>query len=118
MPSLRRPHGGLALVAVLDGCRRAGLSWAVSSTRDVGVCLEAWAQALAVARPEMCNREPGAPFTRLDGTGRLTAAGRQRSRDGRGRALANVWVARLWRTGQDEEVSGKDDETPHEAMQG
>jgi putative transposase len=38
--------------------------------------------------------------------------------DGRGRALDNVFVARLWRTGTYEEVSVKDYETPREAIQG
>jgi putative transposase len=38
--------------------------------------------------------------------------------DGRGRALDNVVVERLWRTVTYEEVSVKDEETPREAIQG
>ena len=38
--------------------------------------------------------------------------------DGRGRALDNVCVERLWRTVKYAEVSWKDDETPREAIQG
>jgi putative transposase len=38
--------------------------------------------------------------------------------DGRGRALDNVFVERLWRTMKYEEVYLKDDGTPREAMQG
>src|SRR5438132_8853214 len=38
--------------------------------------------------------------------------------DGRGRALDNVFVERLWRTVKYEEVYLKDYETPREAMQG
>jgi putative transposase len=37
---------------------------------------------------------------------------------GRGRALDNVFVERLWRTVKYEEVYVKDYETPREAMQG
>jgi putative transposase len=85
---------------------------------DVGFWLEALEQALAVARAEIFHSDQGAQFTRLDLTGRLAAAGLQMSMDGRGRALANVFVERLWRTGQYEEVYVKDDETPREAMQG
>jgi putative transposase len=49
-----RLHGGfLSLVAVMDGFSRSVLSWAVSITMDVGFCLEAWEQALEVARPEI-----------------------------------------------------------------
>jgi putative transposase len=40
------------------------------------------------------------------------------SMDGRGRALDNVFVERLWRTMKYEEVYLKDDGTPREAMQG
>ena len=85
---------------------------------DVRLCLEALDQALAQARPAMCNTDQGAPCTSLACPGRLTAAGMRISRDGRGRALDNVLVERLWRTVTYEEVSVKDDETPHEAMQG
>ena len=38
--------------------------------------------------------------------------------DGRGRALANVFVERLWRTVKYEEGYLKDYETPREAIQG
>ena len=38
--------------------------------------------------------------------------------DGRGRALDNVFIERLWRTLKYEEVYVKDYETPAEAMQG
>src|SRR5256712_14074449 len=56
--------------------------------------------------------------TSNDFTGRLAAAGIQMSMDGRGRALDNVFIERLWRTAQYEEVSLKDDETPREAIEG
>ena len=74
--------------------------------------------SLEVARPEIFNSDQGAQFTSLDFTGRLAAAGIQISMDGRGRALDNVFVERLWRTVKYEEVYLKDYETPREAMQG
>jgi putative transposase len=40
------------------------------------------------------------------------------SRDGRGRALDNIFIERRWRTVKYEAVSVKDYETPREAMQG
>jgi putative transposase len=114
-----RLHGGfLSWVAVMDWFSRYVLSWAVSITMDVGVCLEALDHALEVARPEIFNSDQGAQFTSLDFTGRLTAAGIQISMDGRGRALDNVFVERLWRTVKYEEVYWKDYETPREAMEG
>src|SRR5262249_44125031 len=51
-------------------------------------------------------------------TGRLVAAGIQMSMDGRGRALDNIFVERLWRTIKYEEVYLKDYGTPREAIRG
>src|SRR5437763_9493634 len=114
-----RLHGGfLSLVAVMDWCSRYVLSWAVSITMDVGFCLEALERALEVAHPEIFNSDQGAQFTSLDFTGRLASGGIPISMDGRGRALDNVFVERLWRTVKYEEVYVKDYETPREAIQG
>jgi putative transposase len=114
-----RLHGGcIYLVAVMDWFSRYVLSWAGSITMDVGFCLDALDQALEGAQPELFNSDHGAPFTRLACTERLASAGIQLSMDGRGRALDNVFVERLWRTVKYEEVSWKDYETPREAMQG
>jgi putative transposase len=114
-----RLHGGfLSLVAVMDWFSRYVLSWAVSITMDVGFCLEALDQALGVARPAIFHSDQGAQFTSIDFTGRLAAAGIQISMDGRGRALDNVFIERLWRSVKYEEVYLKDYETPREAMQG
>jgi putative transposase len=85
---------------------------------DVSFCLEALAQALEVARPDIFNTDQGAQCTSHDFTERLAAAGMLMSMDGRGRALDNVFVERLWRTVKYEEVYWKDYETPREAMQG
>jgi putative transposase len=113
-----RLHGGFVyLVAVMDWFSRYVLSWAVSITMAVGFCLEALDQALERARPDIFNSDQGAQFTSLDFTGRLESAGGQISMDGRGRALDNVFVERLWRTVKYEEVYLKDYETPWEATQ-
>src|SRR5881628_1024050 len=62
-----RLHGGfISLVAVMDWFSRYVLSWAVSITMDVSFCLEAFDQALEVARPDIFNTDQGAQF-RLSG---------------------------------------------------
>ena len=104
IPSMRLQGGCMDLVAVMDGCSRDVRSWAGSSTMDVGVGLAAFAQALAVARPDIFTSDQGAQCTRLDFTGRLASVGIHISMDGRGRALDHVFVARLWRTVKYEEV--------------
>ena len=115
---IRLHSGFISLGAVMDWFSRYVLSWAVSITMDVGFCLEALDQALEVARPDIFNTDQGAQFTSNDFTGRLAAAGIQISMDGRGRALDNVFVERLWRTVKYEEVYLKEYETSREAMQG
>ena len=67
-------------------------------TMDVRFGLEALDHALEITRPEIFHRDQGAQFTSLAFTGRLASAGIQISMDGRGRALDNVFVERLWRT--------------------
>ena len=85
---------------------------------DVRFCLDALEQALMVAQPEVFHSDQGAQFTSTEFTSRLEGAGIQISMDGRGRALDNVFVERLWRTVKYEEVYLKDYETPTEATRG
>ena len=73
---------------------------------------------MRVAQPEVFTSDQGAPFTSAELTSRLEEAGIQISMDGRGRALDNIFVERLWRTVTDEEVYLKEYETPPEAMRG
>src|SRR2546425_2464402 len=114
-----RLHGGfIYLVAVMDWFSRYVLSWAVSITMDVSFCLEALDQALEVARPEIFNSDQGAQFTSIDFTGRLASAGIQISMDGRGRALDNVFVERLWRRGKYRAGSLQESKAQREATQG
>ena len=96
--------GFLYLVAILDWYSRYVLTWRLSNTLDGDFCLEALDEALLIARPEIFNTDQGAQFTSREFTGRLEAAGVTISMDGRGRALDNVFVERLWRTVKYEDV--------------
>jgi len=109
---IRLAHGFVYLTAVLDWYSRYVLAWTVSVTLDTSFCLEALEQALAGGgRPEVFNTDQGSQFTSLAYTGRLEQAGVRVSMDGRGRALDNVFVERLWRTVKYEDVYLKDYET-------
>jgi putative transposase len=101
-------HGFLYLTAVLDWYSRYVLSWRLSNTLEGSFCLEALEEALAGGRPEIFNSDQGAQFTSAAFTSRLQAEGIAISMDGRGRALDNVFVERLWRTVKYEEVYIKD----------
>jgi putative transposase len=96
------------LTAVIDWYSRYVLSWRLSNTLEARFCLEALDEALDRGRPEIFNTDQGCQFTSREYTGRLEAAGIAVSRDGRGRALDNVFVERLWRSVKYEDVYIKD----------
>jgi len=54
------------------------------------------------------NTDLGSQFTSREYTGRLEGAGVAVSRDGRGRALDNVFVERLWRSVKYEDIYVKE----------
>jgi putative transposase len=105
---IRLQAGFIYLVAVIDWFSRYVLSWAVSITMDVLFCLEALEQALSRGRPEVFNTDQGAQFTSQEFTARLQEGGVRISMDGRGRALDNVFIERLWRSVKQEEVYLRD----------
>lgn len=98
------PTGFMYLTVILDWYSRCVLSWRLSNTLDGMFCLEALEEALSHRRPEIFNSDQGAQYTSLSFTGRLEAAGVAISMDGRGRALDNVFVERLWRTVKYEDI--------------
>jgi len=111
-------HGFMYLTAVIDWYSRYVLSWRLSNTMDVGFCLEALDEALSRGRPEIFNTDQGSQFMSREYTGRLEGAGVAVSRDGRGRALDNVFVERLWRTVKYEDIYIRGYETVAELLEG
>jgi putative transposase len=81
------------------------LSWRLSNTLEERFCLKALNEALAMGRPEIFNTDLGSQFTARAYTDRQEEAGIRVSRDGRGRALDNVFVERLWRSVKYEDIS-------------
>jgi putative transposase len=98
------PRGFMYLVAVIDWYSRFVLSWQLSNTLDGRFCLEALEAALDLGKPEIFNTDQGVQFTAERFTARVEAAGIRVSMDGRGRALDNVFVERLWRSVKYEDI--------------
>ena len=101
---IRLLAGFVYLVAVIDWYSRYVLAWEVSITLDSDFCLSALGRALVIATPEIFNTDQGVQFTSLAFTGKLQEREIQISMDGRGRALDNIFVERLWRSVKYEEV--------------
>jgi putative transposase len=104
---LRR--GYMYLVAVMDWFSRYVLSWRLSNTLGGAFCVAALEDALEKwGRPEIFNSDQGSQFTSPTFTGHLQERGIRVSMDGRGRALDNVFIERLWRSLKYEDIYLKD----------
>lgn len=102
---IRLARGFVYLVAVIDWYSRKVLAFRLSNTLDSGFCVDCLEQALqAYGAPEIFNSDQGCQFTSETFTGVLKARGIAISMDGRGRALDNIFVERLWRSVKHEDV--------------
>lgn len=96
--------GYLYLVAVMDWYSRYVLAWRLSNSLESDFCIKALQEALKRDKPEIFNSDQGTQFTSGNFTNVLKRNGIQISMDGKGRALDNIYVERLWRTVKYEEV--------------
>jgi len=112
-------RGFVYLAAIIDWASRKVLAWDVSISMEADFCVRVLDQALArFGKPEIFNTDQGSQFTSLAFTERLKAEGIAISMDGRGRALDNVFVERLWRSVKYEEVYLRAYETVSHAREG
>lgn len=98
------PVGFMYLAAVIDWYSRYVIAWRLSNTLDGSFCLEMLEESLRSGKPEVFNTDQGVQFTAEAFTGTLERAGVAVSMDGRGRALDNVFVERLWRSVKYEDI--------------
>jgi putative transposase len=89
--------GGMYLVAVMDWHSRFVLAWQLSNSLEVDFCLDALEASFQYGQPEIFNSDQGSQFTSTVFTERLLKKEIRVSMDGRGRALDNVFIERLWR---------------------
>jgi putative transposase len=102
---IRLPRGFVYLVAIIDWYSRKILSWRLSNTMEAGFCVDCLEDAIRTyGTPEIFNSDQGSQFTSDAFTGVLIDNSVKISMDGRGRALDNIFVERLWRTVKYEEV--------------
>lgn len=102
---IRLPRGFVYLVAIIDWYSRKILAWRLSNTMDASFCVDSLEEAIKeYGRPEIFNTDQGSQFTRDSFTAVLLKNDIKISMDGRGRALDNIFVERLWRSVKYEEV--------------
>ncbi len=92
-------NGFLYLMAVMDWHSRYVLSWELSNSMERSFCLQGTNKALMdYKKPEIFNTDQGPQFTSSDFTGLIESNGIAMSMDGKGRAIDNVFIERLWRS--------------------
>jgi len=102
---LRLSRGFVYLVAIMDWYSRKVLSWRLSNTMDAGFCVDCLEEAIRhYGRPEIFNSDQGSQFTSDSFTKVLKDHDITISMDGRGRAMDNIFVERLWRNVKYEDI--------------
>jgi putative transposase len=112
------PGGFGYLFAIIDWFSRYVVEWELSTLLETGFCVEALDRGLLRKKPEIFNTDQGVQFTSHQFTRRLECDGIKISMDGKGRALDNVFVERLWRTVKYEEIYLKGYENLRDLRQG
>jgi putative transposase len=91
--------GFLYLCVIMDWYSRFILSWRLSNTLLTDFCVDALKEALSRwGKPLIFNTDQGSQFTSKQFLDLLRDQNIQISMDGKGRALDNIFVERLWRT--------------------
>ncbi len=114
---IRMKRGFVYLVAVIDWFSRYVLSFRISTTLDRDFCVKALKDALAISIPEIFNTDQGSQFTSDEFTGCLEEHNIDISMDGKGRAIDNIVVERLWRSVKYERIYLHDYETVRQVVE-
>jgi putative transposase len=95
---IRLKHGFVYLIAIIDWYSRFVIDWQLSTTLESDYCVEILKRALKTGKCDIFNTDQGSQFTCDDFTKVLLEHKIQISMDGKGRALDNIFVERLWRS--------------------
>lgn len=116
---VRLKVGFAYLTAVIDWYSRYVLSWRLSNTMETSLCVDALGLALEQGGPpEIFNTDQGSQYTSQVFVDAVLSSGAKMSMDGKGRALDNVFVERLWRSVKYENIYPRGYETMTEAEEG
>lgn len=111
-------RGFMYLVAVMDWFSRYVIAWDLANSMEADFCVTTLKQSLRDDTPGIFNTDQGSQFTSTEFTGVLHAHDVRISMDGRGRALDNVFIERLWRTVKYEHVYLRDYSDGHALYKG
>lgn len=116
---IRMRGGFMYLFAIIDWHSRYIIGWGISNSLESSFCIEVLRDSLRRhPSPDIFNTDQGAQFTAINFTSILEQSNIQISMDGRGRALDNVFVERLWRSVKQEYVYINEIESGSELYRG
>jgi putative transposase len=93
------PKGFLYLTAIIDVYSRYVVSWGISNTLDAACSLNVTKEAIErYGKPEIINSDQRSQFTCNDWIEYLDKEEIKISMDGKGRAIDNIFIERLWRS--------------------
>jgi len=95
---MRMQKGFCYLMAIIDWYSRYVLDWQLSISLEADFCVDTLSRVLMQGKCEIFNTDQGAQFTCHDFVNLLLNSDIRVSMDGKGRAIDNVFVERLWRS--------------------
>jgi putative transposase len=115
---IRLDSGFAYLAAVIDWFSRYVIAWELSTSMESAFCCSLLDWSLQLGTPEIFNTDQGSQFTAEAFVNRLITRDIKISMDGRGRALDNIFVERLWRSVKYENVYLNEYKSVQDALQG
>lgn len=116
---IRMRHGFVYLTAIIDWHSRFVLGWKLSNTMEDAFCVEALEEVISKwGKCLIFNTDQGSQYTGDAFISVLKNAEIKISMDGKGRALDNVYIERLWRSVKYENVFLKCYETMKDLKSG
>lgn len=94
-------RGFMYLCAIIDLHTRYVVNWSISNTMDAQWCCQLVKEAVSLhGKPEIINSDQGSQFTSIEYTELLKSPEMNIniSMDGKGRAIDNIFIERLWRS--------------------
>lgn len=97
--------GHMYLVAIIDLYSRYVINWSVSNCMDAEWCKRCLEEAIEThGKPEIINTDQGSQFTSEVFANYVLEQDIKLSMDGKGRAIDNAFIERLWRSVKYEKV--------------
>lgn len=97
--------GFMYLIAIIDLHTRYVVNWSLSNTMSADWCAEVLEEAIKLhEKPDIFNTDQGSQFTSEVFINILKNNEIQISMDGKGRALDNIYIERLWRSVKYEDI--------------